>query len=150
MSLANERPELTEPRVGEPIEDLIIPLKSMTKQEIEDRTKIWLVEKLSQYETPEMYVHLKQMEEAIKKAIEIIKEQAFNATATRYRGVNGGEVLGHKVKLTWPEKYEYSVAVKRLELQQKLEMDALKAQERADGIATKHPTKGVISVTITQ
>lgn len=145
MSYANDAPEMTEPRVGE----VIIPLKSMGRAEIEYSVREWLENLLKANDPPEAYVHLKQMEEAVKKGIEILKEEAFNATANRFRGSMSGEILGHQVRFTYPEKWEYSVAVKRLELQQKLDMDALKAEERAKGIAVKQPGKGVISITLT-
>ena len=147
MSIANDNPELTQ-RSGEVGDDLIIPLRSLGKAEIENITRDWLIRRLVIYPTEEMYVFLKQMEQSVKSAIEILKERAFNATGDKFKGVMSGEILGHSVRLSYPEKYEYSVAVKRLELQQKLEMDALKAKERASGEATKQPGKGIITVSI--
>lgn len=146
MSIANDAPdEMPEQPQGE----VIIPLKSMSKTEIEHSVRNWLQMVIVSNDPPEAYVHLKQMEEAVKKGIEILKEQAFNATGDRFRGQMSGTILGHQVKLSYPEKWQYSVAVKRLELQQKLVMDALKAKERAEGIATKEPGKGIIAITLT-
>ena len=147
MSIANDNPELTQ-RSGEVGDDLIIPLRSLGKAEIENITRDWLIQRLAVYPTEEMYVFLKQMEQSVKSAIEILKERAFNATGDKFRGEKSGEILGHNVKLTYPSRWIYSPAVKELEAQQKLDVDALKAQERAGGLAIKEDGKGIITVTI--
>ena len=97
---------------------------------------------------PDTYVFLKQLEYAVKTGLETLNGPAFEKVCSDFRGEMKGTVLGHDVKLTWPEKWEYSPAVKALKDQQKLDLEALQAQEKAQGLAHKESGKGIITVTI--
>lgn len=136
-------------RVGEVVDEaLSLPLQSLTKREIDFEVDRWLESVTNLHSDSDTFVFLKQMEQAVKTGIEKMKERAFNAFSNGFRGEMKGVVLGHEVKLTYPEIWVYSPAVKALQDQQKLELEALQAEEKAKGLANKEPQLGRITVTL--
>jgi len=129
-------------------ESLTIPLVSLSKQEIDLRTEDFLNSALENHTPDELYVFSKQLETAADYIIGKLKVVAFEAIANRFVGAMTGSILGHGVRLSYPERWKFSGAVDDLVKQQKLELDALKAKEKADGLAHKEPGSGIITVTI--
>lgn len=148
MSLARTNPEVLSPEPARTDSPLAVPLDDMSKSEINDKVDFWLNDMLEVRPAGELYVYAKQMEEAAAAIITKLKESAFNDMATRFEGETGGKVLGHEVKLSYPEKWMFSQSVVELERQQKLELDALKASEKASGAAKKESQGGRITVTL--
>lgn len=149
MSAARTNPELLPTVQGEPPEEaLILPLRSMTKAEIDARADEFVNTALEIHDTADLYVYAKQMEAAVEAVIAKLSEPAFNGFGNRFAGEKGGTVLGHTVKLSWPERWVYPEGVQKMEAQQKLELKAAQAKAQADGTAFKQPQPGRITVTL--
>jgi hypothetical protein len=129
-------------------ESLILPLASLSKAEIDERVADWLNTALELHSPDELFVFLKQYEEAINNAIEKTKEIAFIKMANRFKGETKGFVLGHEVKLSYPVTWIYSAAVAELKEKQKAELKSLELKEQANGTAIRETQPGRITVTL--
>jgi hypothetical protein len=131
-----------------PPDSLTLPLRSLTAAEIERAADDFLNTALEIHEASDLYVYVKQMEAAVEALKDRLIDPAFNSIGNRFGGSNTGEILGHKVALSWPEKWVYPKEVNALVDQQKLDLKAAQAKAQADGTAKKETQKGRITVTI--
>jgi hypothetical protein len=63
-------------------------------------------------------------------------------------GGTSGEYLGNKIAISYPVVTTYSPAVAALKAQHKLELEALQAKERAEGLTSEESGAGRITVTL--
>ena len=103
---------------------------------------------LELHDASELYVFLKQAEEAIDNAIIKLKKTAFESFCEQFRGEMSGTVLGHQVKLTYPTKWIYSFEIEALADEQKKILKAAQLIEQTDGKAKKEQELGRVSVTL--
>lgn len=151
MSLARTNPEILDAAEGinhVAKEGLILPMLSFTKSEIAERVETWLNDALEEHDASQVYVMLKQMEEAITTALDKTKPVAFESMATAFGGQTKGEILGHDVKLSYTKTWIYSEAVSALKERQKAELKAAQLTEQANGTATQTTEPGRITVTL--
>ena len=78
---------------------LILPLRSLTKTEIDTSVEDWLNDILENQSHGHVYVFAKQMEAAVKFILEKIRPGAFHDLGEQLKGQMTGEILGHKVNL---------------------------------------------------
>jgi len=125
-----------------------LPGGALSKLEIVGRVGEWLEGVMLDEDPSPVYVHLKQLELAVKTAIEKLNEAAFNDAGMKLGGSPSGTIAGQKVELSYPKRWEYSPAILALVEEQKTALDVAKQREQLDGLA-KHVTgSGVIRVTI--
>ena len=98
----------TLPVAASPTESqLSMPLKSMTKQEIDEAVDFWLNDVLETQMASNLWVYIKQLEEAVKSMKDKLQTTAFDQIAKEFGGSMSGELLGHKVQLTLPQTWVY-------------------------------------------
>jgi hypothetical protein len=127
-------------------ESLAIPLKAMTKLEITTNVDSWINSALEAHDPADLYVYAKQMEAVAEALIERLKGQAFNDFGEKFGGSSSGTILGHDVKLSWPERWVYPADVQELAHQQKLDLDAAQMKAKAEKRAFKEQQLGRITV----
>ena len=127
---------------------LPLPLKGLDRSEIESRVESWIAGALEVTSSAELYVYVKQMEFAVRLAIERLKEPAFDAIGRHLGGAMEGGLLGHKVRLSYPREWIYSERIAALKERQKLELKSAELAEQASGEAKRLDRLGVITVTL--
>jgi hypothetical protein len=124
------------------------PVCAMGKAEIEEIVRKFIETNLEITDSGTLYLHLKQLEYAIKTGIEQLKEQAFNSLGEHLGGASSGKLFGHDVSIAYPNEWHYSSAVDDLKERQKKELAGLQNQERQIGIARQVQGKGRITITL--
>ena len=127
---------------------LPLPLKGLDRSQIESLVESWVAVALEVTSSAELYVYVKQMEFAVRLALERLKEPAFDAIGRQLGGVMEGGLLGHKVRLSYPREWIYSEKIAALKERQKLELKSAELAEQASGAATRLDRLGVITVTL--
>jgi hypothetical protein len=127
---------------------LPLPLKGLDRSQIESRVEAWIAGALEVTSSAELYVYVKQMEFAVKLALERLKEPAFDAIGRQLGGVMEGGLLGHRVRLSYPREWIYSENVAALKERQKLGLKSAELTEQASGAAKRIDRLGVITVTL--
>lgn len=128
---------------------LSMPLKSMTKEEIDTAVDFWLNDALESQMASNLWVYIKQLEEAVKVMKDKLQISAFDQIAREFGGSMSGEILGHKVQLTLPQTWVYPVEIENMVRQQKLDLKAAQTKAQADGTAHQESKEqGTIRVTI--
>jgi hypothetical protein len=126
-----------------------MPLKSMTKQEIDEAVEFFLNDALEVHMASNLWIMAKQMEEAVKLIKEKLQTVAFDQIAKELGGSMSGEIMGHKVQLTLPQTWVYPPEVENMVRQQKLDLKAAQTKAQADGTAHQESKEvGIIRVTI--
>jgi hypothetical protein len=151
MSQARTQPEILDEHEGIrhiPKSALPLPMVSLSKVEIVEKVDNWLNDSLEDYNASEVYVLLKQMEEAVTVAIDKTKKVAFESIGKQFGGQLSGQVLGHGVKLSYPKKWTYSDALTALAIRQKAELEIAQKIEQANGTAKQETQLGRITVTL--
>lgn len=124
------------------------PVRTMSKAEIEEAARRFIEANLEITDSATLYVHLKQIEYAVKIGLEHLKDQAFDSLGERMDGLTSGEFLGHAVAICYPNEWHYSPTVNDLKEQHKKELAGLQEQERQIGVARQIHGKGRITVTL--
>ncbi len=127
---------------------LPLPPKGLDRAQIESRVAEWLAGALEAASSAELYVFVKQMEFAVKLALERLKEPAFDAIGRQLGGLSEGDLLGHRVRLSYPREWVYSENIAALKERQKLELKSAELAEQASGTAQRIDRLGVITVTL--
>ena len=127
---------------------LPLPPKGLDRAQIESRVAEWLACALEAASSAELYVFLKQMEFAVKLALERLKEPAFDAIGRQLGGLMEGDLLGHRVRLSYPREWMYSEKIAALKERQKLELKSAELAEQASGTAKRIDRLGVTTVTL--
>jgi hypothetical protein len=151
MSQARTNPQILDEAVGvhhNPRPTIALPMVSLTKMQIGEKVETWLNDVLEEYDPKEVYVLLKQMEEAVSVAVEKTKTVAFESMAKQFGGQVSGQVLGHGIKLSYPKKWTYSDMVTALSIRQKAELEIAQKIEQANGTAKQETQLGRITVTL--
>lgn len=124
------------------------PICTMGKAKIEEAVRKFIETNLENTDSGTLYLHLKQLEYAIKTGIEQLKEQAFNSFGEHLSGASSGKLFGHDVAIAYPNEWHYSAAVEELKERQKKELAGLQEKEREIGIARQVQGKGRITITL--
>ena len=127
---------------------MAFPAGTLSKLTIEGQVERWLNDRLLIDEAAPIYVQLKQMEYAVKTAIEKLQSQAFDDAGMKLGGTSSGTILGQKVEISYPKRWEYSPAILELQQEQKTALEIAQKREQLDGLAHQFPGKGVIRITI--
>lgn len=128
----------------------IVPFNSspLSKVNIEQSAVGAALKLVEEQGAQDVYLKLKRMEAALKAAIAAVNPIAFESFGQSFQGETSGSVEGARVSISYPEKWEYGAEVAEVEARHKLEMEAVKAKERADGTAKKIPGRGVLTITL--
>ena len=127
---------------------LPLPSKGLDRSQIESRVESWIAGALEVTSSAELYVYVKQMEFAVKLALEHLKVPAFDAIGRELGGAMEGGLLGHRVRLSYPREWIYSEKIAALKERQKLELKSAELAEQASGEAQRLDKLGVITVTL--
>ena len=139
----------TLPVVSHHVEDaLVMPLRSMSKTEIDERAEFWLNDQLEVYDSASLWCFIKQMELAADALKAKLKTAAFDSIAKELGGSMKGEILGHDVSLSLPKRWVYSESLSAMVEQQKRDLKAAQATEQANGSAYQIPDEPRITVKI--
>lgn len=141
--------DMTRSTDGPPEQSLALPLVSLSKREIDERAEFFVNDQLEVTDAGTLYVYVKQMEELVDVLKAKLQSSAFDSIGVQLGGEHAGKFLGHDVKISYRKDWLYSRAVADLKSQQKLQMEALQAKEKAEGIATlPDDGKGILTVTL--
>jgi hypothetical protein len=127
---------------------LPLPAGALTKTQMEDAVEVWLNGQLIDSDPAPLYVKLKQLEFAVKGALEKLNEQAFNDAGQKFGGLNAGTIYGQRVELSYPKRWQYSPAITELVEEQKTALEVAQKLEQQAHTAEQVTGKGVIRVTI--
>lgn len=122
--------------------------QSFSKIEIEEAVRAFIERNLEYTDSGVLYLFVKQIEYAVKIALEALKEGAFDAIGWQLDGLTSGKVGGHAVVISYPYKWQYSTAADELKERQKRELVELQEEEKKGGIAKQVSGKGRIVVTL--
>jgi hypothetical protein len=126
-----------------------IPIQSTSsKADLENWIREFIRTNLEYVDSGTLYIHLKEIEYAIKQGIENLKEQAFTSLGEQLGGLNSGRLLGHQVSISYPNEWHYSPAVDKLKENQKKTLTELQEREKREKIAKQIQGQGRITVTI--
>jgi hypothetical protein len=118
------------------------------KGELEQRAVRLVTTALEAHDAADVYLALKQIEHVVKTALDTAKRPAFDGFGRHLTGGTSGEYLGNKIAISYPVVTTYSPAVAALKAQHKLELEALQAKERAEGLTSEESGAGRITVTL--
>lgn len=121
---------------------------TFSKAEIEEKVRCYINDHLESMDSAMLYVHLKELEYAVKTAIEALKDQAFDSAGQYLEGATSGKVNGHSIAISYPNEWHYTKAVEALKERQKKELAKYQAEERESGTAKQLPGKGRITITL--
>jgi hypothetical protein len=127
---------------------IAFPDQTLSKTQIEAFIEGWLNDRLIEEDPAPLYVKIKQIEAAVKAALDRLNAQAFEDAGMKFGGLSAGTIAGQKVELTYPKKWIYSEKIFALEEEQKTALDIAKKREQIDGIAHQEPQKGIMRVSI--
>jgi hypothetical protein len=122
--------------------------RSFSKIEIEEAVRAFIERHLEHTDSGTLYLFVKQIEYAVKIALEALKEGAFDSIGRQLDGLISGKVGGHTVVISYPYEWQYSPAVDELKEQQKQDLSELQDREKVEGVAKQVPGKGRIVVTL--
>lgn len=131
-----------------PVTTVALPIRMLTKTEIDETVEGFLNHALTFYPAEEIYVAIKQLEEANKVAIRKLKEVAVESAGERFKGESRGTIFGHKVELRSRTEWSYSQEVQDLVERQKAELKSAQLAEQATGKAIKLEADTQIIVTL--
>ena len=127
---------------------LVLALKPRTKAELDAAAESFLNDALESHGAAELLVLKKQMETLVEFIDAKLKadDLAFNSVGEALHGLKEGEILGAKVRLTFPARWQYDEEAGAVIKRAKDNIKLLENKAQLEGHAQKVEGRGVITV----
>lgn len=127
---------------------LTLALKARTKAELESSAETFLNDALETHNAADLLVLTKHMETLVEYIQAKLKadDLAFNSVGEKLGGLKEGEILGAKVRLTFPARWQYDGEASAEIKTAKDHVKLLENKAQLEGHAEKVEGKGVITV----